>query len=145
MGTRGTAVVTPPREADALALADKLVHVYASYEGADEVFAPDALFDVNVPSWRFQLEGPEAFFSWLRGHSPDGYAITLVAVTPTRSGFVAEVEGEYRPGDENLYFRNLILCHVEAERIIEVVFFCTGDWDPQTRARQAAEAPMIRP
>ena len=144
MGTRGAAVVTPLKEADSLALAERLAQVYASYEGADEVFAPDALFDVNVPSWRFQLQGPEAFFSWLRGHSPNGYAITLVSVTPTSSGFVAEVEGEYRPADEDLYFRNLILCHVEGERVSQVVFFCTGDWDSQTRARQAAEAPMIR-
>jgi hypothetical protein len=29
-------------------------------------------------------------------------------------------------------------------RIAELVLYCTGDWDPQTRARHAAQSPMIR-
>jgi hypothetical protein len=30
-------------------------------------------------------------------------------------------------------------------RIAEVVVYCNGEWDPALRARQAAEAPMLRP
>jgi hypothetical protein len=125
-------------------LADRLADVYATYRGADELFAPNAFFDLNVPSWRLQLGGAEAFTSWLRGHSPEGYAITLLQVVPTASGFAAELEGEYTPGGDDRYFRNLVLCEVADGRITEVTFYCTGDWDAETRARQAAEALMIR-
>ncbi|HEX2063124.1 MAG TPA: hypothetical protein VHE80_01745 [Acidimicrobiales bacterium] len=146
MSARGSATTTTAGvdHEDALRLADRLASVYATYQGTEEVFTPDVLFDVNVPAWRFQVQGADAFFSWLRGHSPEGYGITLVRAVPTSSGFVAEVEGEYRPHGVDLYFRNLLLCEVEDDRISEVVFFCTGDWDPGTRARQAAEAPMVR-
>jgi len=142
MRTKGsTAAVTSHEEL--LSLADRLATVYATYQGAEEVFAPDALFDVNVPTWRFQVEGPEAFFSWLKGYSPDGYGIRIVRATPTASGFVVELEGEYSPHGHDLYFRNLLLCEVRDGRITELVFYCTGDWDAETRARQLAEAPMV--
>ena len=140
----GTTTTAGIDHQEALRLADRLASVYATYQGTEQVFTPDVLFDVNVPTWRFQVQGADAFFSWLRGHSPDGYGITLARTVPTGSGFVAEVEGEYRPHGVDLYFRNLLLCEVRDGRISEVVFFCTGDWDPGTRARQAAEAPMIR-
>lgn len=65
MTARGSTVA---EEVNAIALAA----VYATYEGADDVFAPDALLDVNAPTWRFQVQGPEAFVSWLKGHSPNG-------------------------------------------------------------------------
>jgi hypothetical protein len=128
---------------DLMALADRFATVYATYREAEEIFAPQALFDINVPGWRFQVEGPDAFFSWLRGHSPDGYGIRIVRATPTASGFVVEVEGEYTPHGHELYFRNLIRCEVRDGRINEVVYYCTGDWDPDTRARWLDEPPIV--
>lgn len=125
-------------------LAEGLVRAYSRYNDSDRVFAAHVLFDINVPTWRFQVQGAEAFFAWLKEHSPQGYDIRLLRSVTTASGFVAEIEGEYNPSN-GLYFRNLLLCQVEQDRITELVFYCTGDWDPETKARQASEAPMIRP
>ena len=140
MATKGSTVETTR---DLMALADRFATAYATYRGADAVFAPNVLFDINVPGWRFQVSGADAFFSWLQGHSPDGYGIRIARTTPTASGFVVEVEGEYAPHGHGLFFRNLIECEVRAGRISEVVYFCTGDWDPDTRARWLAEPPMV--
>jgi len=130
---------------DLMMLADRFASAYATYQGGEAIFAPDVLFDVNVPGWRFQVEGADAFFSWLRGHSPAGYGIRLVRATPTASGFVVEVEGEYAPHGHELYFRNLIACEVRDGIISEVVYYCTGDWDPDTRARWLTDPPLVNP
>lgn len=132
-------------ERPADALAEALIRAYERCRGGRALFTPDALFDINVPTWRFQVRGSDAFFDWLRRYAPEGYRLTLLRAAPTASGFVAEVEGEYAHHGEDLYFRNLLLCEVSDGRIAELTFYCTGDWDAETRARQRHEAPMIRP
>lgn len=125
-------------------LANGVANAYATYQGADEVFATDVLFDINVPGWRFQVEGAGAFLSWLGEHSKDGYGINVLRSVPTASGFALEIEGEYAPEGEVLFFRNLLLCEVRGARVTEVVFFCTGDWDEHSRAHWIEQAPMVR-
>jgi hypothetical protein len=34
------------------------------------LFAPDLFCDLNVPEWRFQLQGAEAFAAWAKGEAP---------------------------------------------------------------------------
>jgi len=47
---------------------------------------------------------------------------------------------------ERSYARNLWLLRDGADgQVDEVVLYCTGPWDAETVARQAREAPMIRP
>jgi len=47
---------------------------------------------------------------------------------------------------ERSYARNLWLLRDGAGGLVdEVVLYCTGPWDAETVARQAREAPMIRP
>jgi len=126
-------------------LASKLVEAYSACRDTGEVFAPDCLFDVNIPMWRFQIRGAGEFFSWLRGYSPTGYRLSPARVVPSVSGFVVEVEGDYELRGEPTYFRNLLLCEVGDGRVRDLTFFCTGDWDPATRARHSAEVTLIRP
>ncbi len=38
----------------------------------------------------------------------------------------------------------MILCEVRDGQITEAVVYCNGGWDADVRARQAAEAPMLR-
>ena len=65
----------------------------------------------------------------------------VLRVVPTVSGFV--LEHEENQGDA--VARRLVVCEVRDGRIAEVVVYCNGEWDPALRARQAAEAPMLRP
>lgn len=124
-------------------LGSRLADMLRDYTG-QEIFAADAFFDVNVPTWRFQVRGVERFVGWLQSYAPNGYRITVTRELPTATGFVLEIEGEYEHHGVPLFFRNLYICDVTDGLISDVSFWCTGDWDPETRARHDAEASRIR-
>lgn len=126
-------------------LAEDFVSFYSTLDRGSEVVATDAVFDINVPSWRFQLVGPDAFVSWLMEYTSDGYELRIVHLLPTSKGFVVELEGTYNPHGHELYFRNLVACGVQDGKIDDVIYYCTGDWDPETRAHHAHEVKLIRP
>ena len=126
-------------------LVDGLIRVLETGRGASEVFASDAIFDLNVPAWRFQVQGPDAFNEWWHEEVQGAGRVTIGRSARTPSGFVVETAIEFTYNGEELYARQVLLCEVVGDRIVDVVLYCTGDWDADTRARQAAEAPMIRP
>ena len=109
-----------------------------------DVFAPDALFDLLPPFWRFQVQGPDAFASQLRAIATGDVIVRILRTVPTASGFVTEHE-ETQHGTTVETARRLWLCEVRDGRITEVVGYCNGGWDDELRARHAAEAPMLRP
>lgn len=122
-------------------LAEQLAELLRTYQGAEKVFAPDAGFDVNVPFWRFRLRGPDQLLAWLQGYAPNGYTITISRVLPTQTGFVIELEGEYEHHGTPLFFRNVYVADVAGGLITDLAFWCTGDWDPETRHRYATMTP----
>lgn len=125
-------------------LADALVRVLENGEGAGELFAPDAFFDLNVPAWRFLVQHPEAFVDWWHEEVDRKGKVTVSRLARTTAGFVVETEIEFPHQGRDLIARQILLAEVVDGRISELVVFCTGDWDPETRARHVAEAPMIR-
>lgn len=125
-------------------LVEGLVKVLETGEGNEDVFAADTVFDLNVPAWRFQVRGAEAFDEWWHQEVQHRGRVTVGRSAATSSGFVLEVSIEFAFEGEELYARQLILCDVVDGKISSVVLYCTGDWDAATRARQAVEAPMIR-
>lgn len=119
---------------------------FEQFDAADDLFAPDVLFDLLPPFWRFQLRGPQAFVAQLAQIAEGPATARILRVVPTRTGFVLEHEETQHPaGGSPVVARRLWLCEVEAGRIREVVGYCNGGWDDALRARHAAEAPMIRP
>jgi hypothetical protein len=116
----------------------------ATYEVDDRTFAPDVLFDIYPPFWRFQIQGPAALLDNLRSISEVPGDVTVLRTVRTASGFVTEHE-ETTSGPEVMVVRHLWLCEVRDGRIVEAVGYCNGPWDAELRARHAAEAPMIRP
>lgn len=111
----------------------------------EDVVAPDAFFDLNMPVWRFQLEGPAAMEAQLRNISQGPSRVDIVRTVPTATGFVQEHEEHTDVDGQDLSARRLVLCEVRDGRISEVVVYCTGEWDDELRARHAVEAPMLRP
>ena len=98
--------------------------------------------DLNVPEWRFQLQGAEALAAWAKGEAPDGQEVTTGRVVSV--GATTAVETELVTG--GTYARNLWLLREAPDGLVdEVVLYCTGPWDAETVARQAREAPMLRP
>ena len=115
---------------------------FATFDPGEDVFAPEAFFDLLPPFWRFQLQGPEAFAAQLKAVA-GGRATSarVLRVVPTATGFALEHE-EVAGGE---VARRLWLCEVRDGRITEVLGYCNGGWDDALRARHAAEAPMLRP
>ena len=112
-------------------------------EAPASLFAPDAVFDLLPPFWRFQLRGPEAFAAQLRAIAAPHHEARVLRVVPTATGFVLEHE-ETQRGDQVEVARRLWLCEVRDGLITEVVGYCNGGWDDELRAKHAAEAPMLR-
>ena len=120
---------------------------YSHFEADDDLFAPDALFDLLPPLWRFQLQGPgSAFTEQLRLIAEGPVEVEVVRTVPTETGFVTEhVETQHTP-DGVRTARRIHLCEVDGDgRIRAVTTYCNGGWDDDLRARHAVEAPMIRP
>ena len=137
-------VQAPPDPATVERLAAAFNRCFALSDVPPDTFAPDAFFDLYPPFWRFQLQGGDAFRAQLEkiaeGTAPQARVLRVV---PTATGFVLEHEEGGGPRGE--VARRLWLCEVRDGRITEAVGYCNGGWDAELRARQAAEAPMLRP
>jgi ketosteroid isomerase-like protein len=131
-------------DATAQELSERLADVFRTADIGD-VFTDDVFLDGHPPLWRFQLEGRNAFASWLEGYSPDGATITVVRTIPTVTGFVTEFVGRHEEDGEVLTDRKILLCEVRSGRIAELTVYCSGDWTAELRERHATEAPMLRP
>jgi ketosteroid isomerase-like protein len=134
-----TEIVTAER------LGQRFAEVFETQDAGDDLFTPDAFFDLNMPVWRFQLVGAEAFAAQLREIVEGTVRIEVTKIVPTISGFVTEhVEHQDVEGKGELSARRLWLCEVRNGRIAEATCYCSGEWDEELRARHALEAPMIR-
>ncbi len=118
------------------------------FDGLAELYRADALLDVSVPSWRYQLLGSDAIRESLReeaGYLTEGARVTGQRVTPTDDGVVVELQVRFVQEGEERQWREVHLFHTDGVAITEHVNYCTGIWDAATIARQAVEAPMVRP
>ena len=132
-------------QATAERLSERFHEAFRTFEAGDDAFAPDVFCDLNMPEWRFQLQGREAFATQLERINEGPSRVEVLRTVPTTSGFVTEhVEHQDVDGEDHSA-RRLTLCEVVRGRIAEVTVYCTGEWTDELRARHAAEAPMIRP
>jgi hypothetical protein len=135
----------PIDRATAERLSERFNRVFETFETGEDLFTPDAFFDLNMPVWRFQIQGRDEFGAQLRRISQGPSRIDVLRTVPTATGFVTEHEEHQDVGGQDLSARRLWLCEVREGRISEVIGYCSGEWDEALRARHAAEAPMIRP
>jgi ketosteroid isomerase-like protein len=127
-------------------LSRRFNRVFETFDAGDDLFAPDAFFDLNMPVWRFQIEGAEAFANQVAKINRGGAVrIDILRTVATVSGFVTEHEEHEDVDGEDMSARRLWLCEVRDGLITEVVGYCSGEWDEALRARHAVEAPMLRP
>lgn len=126
-------------------LSERFHDAFRHLEAGEDAFAPDVFCDLNMPSWRFQLQGREALGAQLARINQGASRVDVSRTVPTGSGFVTEHVEHQDIGGEDLSARRIILCEVRDGRIAEVTVYCTGEWNDELRARHAAEAPMIRP
>ena len=132
-------------QATAERLSGRFHDAFTTFEAGEDAFTPDVFCDLNMPEWRFQLQGRDAFAAQLARISEGPSRMEILRTLPTTSGFVTEHVEHQEVGGEDHSARRLVLCEVVRGRIAEVTVYCTGEWDDELRARHAAEAPMIRP
>lgn len=125
-------------------LSERLADVFRTADVGD-LFTDDLFLDGHPPLWRFQLQGVDAFASWLVAYAPDGVDTTVVRTVPTANGFVTELTGRHEEEGELMTDRKIVLCAVRGERIAELTIYCSGDWDAELRARHDAETTLLRP
>jgi ketosteroid isomerase-like protein len=126
-------------------LSERFHDAFRNLEAGDDAFASDTFFDLNMPVWRFQIQGREAFSTQLRHLNQGEVRVEVLRTVPTASGFVTEHVEHQGSGTDEVFARRLWLCEVRDGRITEVVGYCSGDWDEALAQRHALEAPMIRP
>ena len=125
-------------------LSRRFANIFERPDSAEEVLFADVFFDLNMPVWRMQLQGPGAFAAQLEKINEGDVRIDVLRTVPTATGFVTEHEEHQQVDGQDLTARRLWLCEMEGGRIIEAVGYCSGEWDAELRARHAVEAPMIR-
>jgi hypothetical protein len=120
-------------------LAQGLAEAIATGRLADNLVSDDVFFDMNVPAWRYQLQGVDTVRNMLAADVAPG-AVEATQITPTLGGFVLELVTR----DARHMYRQMCLVRTRGGLISEVALYCTGPWDSETEARQQADAPMIR-
>jgi hypothetical protein len=126
-------------------LSRRFAETFETLTASRDVFADDAFFDLNMPIWRFQLIGPEAFSDQLKHINQGPISIDVLRTVPSDSGFTTEHEEHQMVDGEDLTARRLWLCEVRDGLITATIGYCSGEWDAELRARHAIEAPMVRP
>ena len=126
-------------------LSRQFANVFENPDSAAVVLSTDAFFDLNMPVWRMQLQGRDAFTAQLELINEGEVCIDVLRTVPTATGFVTEHEEHQDVHGQDLTARRLWLCEVRDGAIVEAVGYCSGEWDEELRVRHAAEAPMIRP
>ena len=121
-------------------LVDGYLHFLATGEMLPDVFADDVFLDMNVPTWRVQFQGLDAVRA-SRAHG-GRWDVRPGPVIETPDGFVMETAIEEAGTGSS---RSVNLVTVVDGRIATVVHYCTGVWDPATRARHAREVTLIAP
>jgi hypothetical protein len=126
-------------------LSRRFANVFENPDSAAAVLSTDVFFDLNMPVWRMQLQGRDAFTAQLDLINEGEVSIDVLRTVPTATGFVTEHEEHQDVHGQDLTARRLWLCEVRDGAIVEAVGYCSGEWDEELRVRHAAEAPMIRP
>lgn len=126
-------------------LSERFHDAFRTLEAGDDAFASDVFFDLNMPVWRFQLQGAEAFSTQLKHLNQGAVRVDILRTVATATGFVTEHVEHQGEGADQVSARRLWLCEVRDGLITEVVGYCSGEWDEALRQRHAAEAPMLRP
>lgn len=131
-------VTVQRRLADAMRAAD--------WEAVTDTYAPDVLLDMNLPTWRFQLQGRDAATQYFVEQTKGLSNLRTVGhqVHDIPDGVIIEEEMHFDGDDGEYLWRAVDIFRIAGDTVVEHVQYCTGCWPPDQIARQAKEAPMVR-
>jgi hypothetical protein len=126
-------------------VAQRLITFLETGHAAPGLFTADSFCDFTSPRWRQQAEGVEALVALRRRGHPAPGKVPRYRLDPTPTGFVLEVEEQWRADGEDWYCRELLRADLRDETISLLAVYCTGDWDGARRAQHAREVRLLRP
>jgi hypothetical protein len=129
-------------------LTDRLADAYLAgdADALADACAEDVLVELVVPHWRFQVAGRETLRTLIaREEFVPGRRVTWHRRTETADGLLLEVETHAPIEGQDRLWLAMNQFRVVDGQVVEMVQYCSGIWDEATIARQAAEAPMVRP
>ena len=112
--------------------------------GLAALYAADALVDINVPQWRYQVTGAAVEPILREDFDATDRRVTASRVTKFGGGVTVETESRASEHGQTQMWREIHLFRTRDGRIVEHTIYCTGVWDAETIARQATEASMVR-
>lgn len=110
------------------------------FAGIAALYAPDAILDVTLPAWRFQLQGRAAIAAQFAHWYEIPARILRWDVRSASWGAVLEAEEIH---DDGIYFRYTYHLIVEDGEIVRHFVFCPGAWTTEELEVQRREAPMV--
>lgn len=123
-----------------------------NWDGMEEHYTPEVLYDASVPGWRYQYGGPSRVAEELREEWTGKHTWRIVEqhVIPTAEGVVVDFEirgrcpgdDDHEPHEEACRIANIF--RLAGDQIAEHRFYCCGEWDEETLRRIEAEAPKVR-
>jgi ketosteroid isomerase-like protein len=118
----------------------------ADWAAIAATYAPDVLLDMNLPTWRFQLQGRDAVAQYFAEQTGGLTALrtTQHRVSSTPTGVVIEEEMRFDGDGGEYLWRAVDIFVIDGDTVTEHTQYCTGCWPPDQIARQTAEAPMVR-
>ena len=129
-------------------IADRLVRAVrdADWDAVTSTYAPDVLVDMNLPMWRFQVQGRDAASQYFREQIARFANLRTTQHRVHRGEGTLVIEEEMRfdsDGGEHLW-RAVDVFRLDGDTVAEHTQYCTGVWLPEVIERQGAEAPMVR-
>ena len=143
MATQPTLVTEQPRSPHLAAIVHDFLALQEHNRGTElaQVLTDDAVLDLNVPQWRFQVGGALPIAAAFAQSFSAGFRTLSSAWEETSTGALVEYDG--RDAADDRYYRHLARLTMRGERIARVTIYCTGAWDADTLDRQRREAPMV--
>lgn len=122
---------------------DASIELQAINRGTElaEILTDDAVLDMNVPEWRFQVGGGAAIAAAFVDSFPAGFRTIGSHWEATPTGAVLEYDGWDLAHDT--YYRHLVQLELDGTDISRLTLYCTGGWDAETIERQRRQAPMV--
>ncbi|MGW2570601.1 hypothetical protein [Streptomyces sp. NPDC001537] len=127
-------------------LADLFVRFLETNTAPDGLFTDDVFLDLTVPQWRLQAAGRDEVVAARRRSHPFLGTVPRHRVDATPTGLVLEFEEQWQDEQGGTWYcRELMRADIRDGALSEVSVYCTGDWDPATRAAHAKEVDLLRP
>ena len=104
----------------------------------EDLFHPDALLDVSMPTWRIRAGSLEDLIRVRKDSHPWPGTVTATRLDPIPRGFLLEFEERWEHAGQRWYCREMLRADVSDGQISELTVYCTGDWD-EARQQEYAQ------